>query len=271
VDAYRTAGDLPHAFEEASQALKSYPDDRPLRISQALLYGENNQPDQAAQLLKGLLSNSSAADLEIYLDLAQVYEQGRRFDDAERALHSAEAMVTRAADRESIGFLFGAVYEHEKKYDQAEQAFKGVLAIDPRNAQTLNYYGYMLADRGQRLDEAQSMIQRALDQDPTNGAYLDSIGWTYYKQNKLADAEAYLRKALVREPHNATLRDHLGDILAQSGKTDQATMEWETSLAEWRRTVPAEFEADKVTQLQQKISAAKNQGAQPKRPGEVKP
>jgi tetratricopeptide (TPR) repeat protein len=276
VDVYRSSHDLPHAFDEAGQALKTYPDDRPLRISQALLYGENNQPDQAADLLKPLLSNSSqkessAADLEIYLDLAQVYEQGRKFDDAEKSLHSAEGLVTRAADRISIGFLFGAVYEHEKKYDQAEEAFKGVLALDPHNAQTLNYYGYMLADRGQRLDEAQDMIQRALNEDPTNGAYLDSIGWTYYKENKLADAETYLRKAVVREPHNATLHDHLGDILAKSGKTDMASAEWETSLAEWRRASPSELETDKIAEIQQKISAAKSHGAQPKRSGKAKP
>jgi tetratricopeptide (TPR) repeat protein len=282
VDAYRTARDLPHAFDAASDALKTYPDDRPLRISQALLYGENNQPDQGADVLKPLLGDSGAANLEIYLDLAQIYEEGRRYDDAEKALHSAEGVVTRAADRESIGFLFGAVYEHEKKYDQAEQSFKGVLAIDPRNAETLNYYGYMLADRGLRLDEAAGMIQRALDEDPTNGAYLDSIGWAYYKENKLADAEVYLRRAVVREPHNATLHDHLGDILAKSGKTEQATMEWENSLAEWRRAAPAEFEADKVTELQQKISAAKRDpeikpetkpDAKPetKRAGEAKP
>ncbi len=88
--------------------------------------------------------------------------------------------------------LAGRVYEREKKYDQAEQAFQGVLAINPRNAAALNYYGYMLADRGVRLDEAVNFVQRALAEDPHNAAYLDSLGWAYYKQDKYADAEKYL-------------------------------------------------------------------------------
>jgi len=66
----------------------------------------------------------------------------------------------------------------------------------------LNYYGYMLADRGIRLDEARDLIQRALDQEPYNGAFLDSLGWAYYKQNKLDQAELTLRKAVERESHD---------------------------------------------------------------------
>jgi predicted Zn-dependent protease len=270
VDTYRTGRDLPHAFEEARKGLKDYPDDRPLHISQALLYGENNQPDQAAEILKPLLDHSSA-DLEIYLNLAQIYEQARRFDDAEQSLHSAESIVTRPADRESLAFLFGGVYEREKKYDQAEQSFRGVLAVDPHNAQTLNYYGYMLADRGLRLDEAVSLLQRALAEDPTNPAYLDSLGWAYFKQDKLADAEVYLRRAVSREPHNPTLLSHLGDILAKGGYTDLAAAEWEMSLAEWHRQPPAQFETDKVAELEQKLSAVKNRVSQQKRPAEAKP
>ncbi len=66
----------------------------------------------------------------------------------------------------------------------------------------------MLADRGVRVDEATTMIQRALKHDPTNGAYLDSLGWAYYKQNKLVEAEEYLQKAIEHEgrtpPFSAT-------------------------------------------------------------------
>ena len=91
-----------------------------------------------------------------------------------------------------------------------------MLDVNPKNAQALNYYGYMLADRGMRLDEARDMIQRALDQEPLNGAYLDSLGWVYFKQNKLEDAEAALRKAVEREPHDPTIRSHLGDVLRQA-------------------------------------------------------
>ena len=79
------------------------------------------------------------------------------------------------------GFLLGAIFERQKKFDQAEEEFRKVLDANPRNASTLNYYGYMLADRGIRLEEATDLIKRALADDPSNAAYQDSLGWAYYQ------------------------------------------------------------------------------------------
>ncbi len=108
----------------------------------------------------------------------------------------------------------------------------------------LNYYGYMLADRGVRLDEATAMIQQAVAQEPTNGAYLDSLGWAYYKQNKLTEAEENLRKAVrTRQMHDPTILGHLGDVYAKMGQTDRAAGIWERALAEWQKAVPADYEA----------------------------
>jgi tetratricopeptide (TPR) repeat protein len=261
IDAYSAQHDLPHALDETARALKDFPGNRGFRITQALLAGENNQPDAAVKLLQPMLQNAHG-DMEIYMNLAQVYQGSRRYDDAENALRSAEKLVQQPAERESVGFLFGSLYESQKKYDQAEEAFKGVLGVNPRNASVLNYYGYMLADRGVRLDEAVSLVQKALAEEPTNAAYLDSLGWAYFKQGRLPDAESYIRKAILRNPHNPTLRSHLGDVLARSGKTDLAVAEWQRSVAEWDRVAPAEFEADKVAELQQKISSARKAIAQ---------
>jgi tetratricopeptide (TPR) repeat protein len=266
IDAYRANRDLPHAFDEANKALNEHPRDRGLLMSQAVLYGENKQPELAAQTLQPLLENSPS-DLEIYSNLAQVYTESRRFGDAEKAVRSAEKLAQNPSDKETVGFLLGGMYERQKKYEQAEQAFKGVLAINPQNAPALNYFGYMLADRGVRLEEAADMLKRALDIDPNNAAYLDSMGWIFYKQNKLADAETYLRKAVDRDSHDPTMLSHLGDVLAKSGHADQAAVEWwEKSLAEWHRAAPAEFEEDKVTELEQKISSVKRHLAQQKSP-----
>jgi tetratricopeptide (TPR) repeat protein len=264
IDTYRANHDLPHAFDAANKALNEHPRDRGLLISEALLYGENKQPELAAQTLQPLLENSPS-DLEIYSNLAQVYTETRRFGDAEKAVRSAEKFAQNPSDKETVGFLTGGMYERQKKFDQAEQAFKRVLAINPQNAPTLNYFGYMLAERGVRLDEAADMLRRALEIDPTNAAYLDSMGWIYYKQNNLAQAESYLRKAVDRDPHDPTMLSHLGDVLAKSGHADQAAVDWwEKSLAEWHRALPAEFEEDKVNELEQKISSVKRHLAQQK-------
>ena len=86
----------------------------------------------------------------------------------------------------------GALFERQKKYDASEEAFRKVLALNPDHAGALNYLGYMLADRNVRLDEAYQMIQKAVDLEPENGAYLDSLGWVYYRQGKLTEAEGLL-------------------------------------------------------------------------------
>jgi tetratricopeptide (TPR) repeat protein len=263
IEVYRSDRDLTHAFETARKGLTDYPEDRNLKISEAMLYGDNNQPDQAALILRPLLDNSPA-DLEIEIDLGTVYAQDQRYSDAEQAARSAEKFVQETSDRETIGYLLGDIYARQKKYDQAEKMFQGVLAIDPQNAAVLNYYGYVLADRGVRLDEALTMGQRALAADPNNAAYLDSIGWTYYKQGKLAEAEASIRKAVAHDSHDPTMLSHLGDVLDKSGHADQAEAAWEKALAEWHRTVPAEFEADKVSDLEQKISTLKHRMEQQK-------
>ena len=270
IDTYRANRDLPRAFDETSKALSEHPRDRRLLISQAILFGENKQPDLAAQTLQPLLQNAPS-DVEIYSNLAQVYTESRRFGDAEKAVRSAEKLAQNPTDKETVGFLLGGMYERQKKYEQAEQAFKGVLALNPQNAPALNYFGYMLADRGVRLDEAADMLRRALDVDPSNAAYLDSMGWIFYKQNKLPQAESYIRKAIDRDSHDPTMLSHLGDVLAKSGRTEQAAVEWEKSVAEWHRVVPAEFEEDKVAELEQKISSVRRHLAQQKSPAVENP
>ena len=270
IDSYRADRDLGPAFDETRKALADYPHDRSLSIDQAMLYGDNNQSDRAAEILRPLLDNSPA-DAEIYLDLARIYERDQHFAEAEQAVQSADKLAQRPSDKDAATFLLGAIFAREKKYDQAEQVFKDILSRDPTNAPVLNYYGYILADRGTRLDEAVTLVQRALGQDPTNAAYLDSIGWAYYKQNKLAEAETSLRKAVNRDSRDPNILAHLGDVLAKAGHADLAATQWEKSLAEWHRVVPAEYEADKVTELERKISALKRSGPPQKMPIGTKP
>jgi tetratricopeptide (TPR) repeat protein len=261
MDTYRLAKDMPKALQTGREAMAKYPDDQEIRASQALLLGENQQTDEAAKLLQTGLKGTSA-DRDIYLNLSQVYEEGRRYPEAEEAARKAMSLSSDPQDNTIAWLLLGSVYEKQKEYEKAEDGFKKALDSDPKNAQVLNYYGYMLAERGIRLDEAHDLIQRALDEDPNNGAYLDSLGWVYFKQNKLEDAETLLRKAVAREPHDPTIRQHLGDILAKQGHIDLAAAEYEKSLNEWHRALPADLESDKVAEVEKKLSQAKHRVAQ---------
>jgi len=270
MDTYQKARDLTKALQTGREALAKYPDDPSIRSSLAMLLGEAQQPDEAIKLLQANLKGN-AGDRETYLSYAQIYERSKRYAEAEEAARKAESLAARPAENELAWLILGAIFERQKQYDKAEEQFKKVIDVNPKNGMVLNYYGYMLADRGVRLDEARDLIQRALEQEPYNGAYLDSLGWAYYKENKLDQAELTLRKAIERESHDPTIREHLGDVLARQGRMDLAIVEWEKSLTEWHRSLPADMEEDKVAELEKKVTQYKHRVAQKTPAADAKP
>jgi len=143
--------------------------------------------------------------------------------------------------------------------------------VNPNNAAVLNYYGYMLADRSVRLDEALSLIQRAVKQEPNSGAYLDSLGWAYFKQGKLAEAEENLQKAVSRSSHDPTVLGHLAEVYMKMGQTERAAALMERALSEWQRALPADYEAEKVTDLDAQLKTLKRALAQKSAPDSAKP
>ena len=261
IDTYRESHDIDRAITETKKALADSPKDQSLIVTLAMLYGERADAASATKLLTGLLKGNDG-DQEFYLDLAQVQERSRNYSDAERSAEKAEQLAKDSGDKETIWFMLGAIYERQKEFDRAEQEFRKVLEVNPNNASVLNYYGYMLADRGVRLDEAFALIQRAVTQDPGNGAYLDSLGWAYFKQGKLAEAEETLRKAADRSPHDPTVLGHLAEVYMKLGQTERAAALMERALAEWQRALPADYEPEKVAELDSQLKTLKRALAQ---------
>jgi len=270
METFRSAKELPKALQTGKEALGKYPTDSSIKSSYALLLGEAGKTEEALALLKPQLKNTEA-DRDVYLNIAQVYERARKYKEAEQAARTAEALPGVPRDNEMTWFLLGAIYERQKLYDRAEVEFKKVLAVDPQNSAALNYYGYMLGDLGIRLDEAETMVKKALAEDAFNGAYLDSLGWVYYKQGKYAEAEATLRKAVARESHDPTIHSHLGDVYAKTGRTDLAAAQWEKSLEEWKRVLPADIENDKIAEIEKKVTQSKHRVAQKAAPSAAQP
>ena len=118
-----------------------------------------------------------------------------------------------------------------RRYPQAERVFRDVLAREPMNADVLNYLGYMFADQGQNLDEAITLISRALEVDEDNPSFLDSLGWAYFKKGDFVQAEKYLSRASDALPLNSVVQDHYGDVLARMGRPKEASLAWEKALA----------------------------------------
>jgi tetratricopeptide (TPR) repeat protein len=256
VDTMRLNHELPQALDEVNSAVQKFPDERALRILRAYVVGELGRVDEAVKQLQALMNNSPA-DRELYLSLAQVYIQAKQFAEAEQAVNKALGYSSKPEEQEYSGFLLGSIYERQKKYDLAEEQFKKVLAADPLNASAANYLGYMLADRGVRLEESVKYIQKALQLEPNNGAYLDSLGWAYYKMNRCDLAEPHLEKAARLMSDDPTIHEHLGHLYLRMGKDTLAEQEWERALKEWPQAVSSDFDADQAAQLQRELDELK--------------
>jgi Tfp pilus assembly protein PilF len=227
-----------------------------LSVEYATLLGDNSQVDEATKVLRSLNSNGQI-DRDTYLELAQVEDHGKRYTDAVRDANSALDLSQDPADKESAWFLLGAIYNDAKNYDQAEQMFRKSLEVKPHDAEVLNDYGYMLVDRGIRLDEAISMIHSAVNEDPTNSAYLDSLGWAYFKQGNFPEAQQYLQQAISHDSTDPTILGHLGDVYAKMGQPDRAEQTWERALAWWQKAAPADYQPAKVNELENKLKNLK--------------
>ncbi|HEY6302847.1 MAG TPA: tetratricopeptide repeat protein [Terriglobales bacterium] len=259
IDTWREAKDWQKALDVAKEAVQKLPSPQ-LKMVLALQEADTGEADKALKDVHGMLkgdASSSTDDREVYLTLAQMNTRLRRFADAEQALDKAEHLSTKAEDKEYVWFLRGSNFERDKHYAEAEEQFKKVLASDPDHASALNYLGYMLADQNVKLEEALGYIKRAVDLDPTNGAYLDSLGWAYFRLGKFELAEENLLKASQKINTDPTVHDHLGDLYQKTGRLKLAANNWERALTEWNREIAADVDPTDPVRVQKKLDSAK--------------
>ncbi|MCU1339632.1 MAG: Tetratricopeptide 2 repeat protein [Bryobacterales bacterium] len=257
IDTYMGAKEFAKAQDEADAAFKKYPNDREVRVGRASLMAEMGKADAAAADVKKLLDGKN--DRAIQLALADLYVKGRKFDDAAKALDAAEKLSDNQDDKIDVWFKRGAMFERLKNTAAAETEFRKVLEVMPDNPATLNYLGYMLTDRNLRLPEALAMIQKAVDREPNNGAYLDSLGWVYFRMGRIPEAEDNMRRAVELTPHDPTMRDHYAEVLFKASKVREAVAQWEASLREWQTSSPAELDTAEVAKVRDKLENARVQ------------
>ncbi|MFZ0684484.1 MAG: tetratricopeptide repeat protein [Terriglobales bacterium] len=255
IDTWREAKEWQKALDTAKEAVKKLPSPQ-LKMVLASQEADMGNPDQALKDVHAMLKGD-ADDREIYIRLAEMHTRLRQFTEAEQALDKAEQLATKPEDKRDIWFLRGATFERAKQFSQAEEQFKKVLAGDPENASALNYLGYMLADQNVKLEEALGYIKRAVDLDPTNGAYLDSLGWAYFRLGKYELAEDNLLKASQKINTDPTVHDHLGDLYQKTGRLKLAATNWDRALAEWNRTIAADVDPADQARVQKKLDSAK--------------
>jgi tetratricopeptide (TPR) repeat protein len=182
------------------------------QLEQAKVLEALGRDEEARQILDQLAAGN---DRQAVLLLVQYYQEHSRYDDMiailRRAIESSEARDGRSGDIDLV-FSLGVANERSGRHVEAERAFQRVLELDPDDGRTLNYLGYMWADRGEHLDQALELIQRAVALEPDNGAYVDSLGWVYYRLGRFTEARRHLEEAARLLPEDATILEHLGDL-----------------------------------------------------------
>ena len=202
----------------AAKQEPAFKDDADLRFLEAYALRGTGDEKGASALVEAMLK-ATRDEANDTLAAADFYQRGKNLPRAQELF----ARVTEKDPKNVRAFFsLGAVLERQKKYDGAEKAFRAALALAPDSAITLNYLGYMNADRNLKVEEALAMIQKALAADPENGSYLDSLAWALHRLGRNGEAEIAIRKAIVTQEKNAVVIAHLGLILAAKGDHAEA-------------------------------------------------
>jgi len=201
-----------------------------LRLAELLLVPLKQSERAVSVLIEGRRRYPDAPEFAYYLAIA--LRESKKAKDAvimfEEALNEAQ---NAEADFLKPRFYveYGAAAQEAGLYDKAAELFHKAIAMDPANAaEPYNYLGYMWAEQNSHLDEAEDAIKRALQLDPENGAYLDSMAWVEYRQGKYDQALENLKRAIENLPReDAVVFEHLGDVYLKLNRVSQALESWQ--------------------------------------------
>ncbi|RMH39445.1 MAG: tetratricopeptide repeat protein [Alphaproteobacteria bacterium] len=238
VDAALLAADLLEAegqHDLADAVYSTVPVDHPaypeaaIGRAEVLMAIERN--DDAIELLKSLVA-SRPNDPDILSALATAYRRLERWAEAEETYSRAIDAKPRIETRDwSLFYARAIARERQGKWEAAEADFRKALELNPDQPSVLNYLGYSLIERGEKLDEALEMIKRAVAGRPDDGYILDSLAWAYFKLGRYDEAVEPMERATELLPSDPILNDHLGDIYWMVGRKREARFQWRRALS----------------------------------------
>jgi tetratricopeptide (TPR) repeat protein len=183
------------------------------------------------------------------IQIGDLYRGMENFDRAITAYNRAARSLgdTIPSDYWHLLYVRGMAYEQAGDWPRAEKDLKAALAYQPAHPYILNYLGYAWADQGIHLDEALTMIEKAMSLRPDDGYITDSMGWVLFKMNQFEEAVPFLEQAVALMPYDTTVNDHLGDAYWRVGRRLEARFQWE-------RAKNHSTDADSIKALELKIS-----------------
>lgn len=215
------------AVDALETAVRAVPDTLDLVWAHQMrlaLRDREDRPNRAARreaLLQDVLydlSDRLPDDPKVETTIGATYNIRKKHREAVSAFERA-ALLAEDKDNPSLWltpdffFEWGNALERSGRIDEAVKTFNKVLTMEPNHHQTLNYLAYMWAERGENLEKALDYVQRALSLNPGNAAYIDTLGWIYFQQDRFEEALPHLREAVAAEPMEPVIVEHMGDVM----------------------------------------------------------
>ena len=221
-------------FEDAIEAYRGIEPNSPYRrmavMAMALDQTRLDRHDAAVIELRRL-TTANPKDVEAWIAMGDAYRALNKDAEALQAFDRAvEALGTPAARDWRVFYARANVKDKLKDWKAAEADTQLALKLAPNEAQLLNYLGYSWVERGERIPEALTMLERATKLRPYDGYIMDSVGWAYFKLGRYEDAARTLGQAVLLVPGDPTINEHLGDALWKAGKPIAARFQWNHAL-----------------------------------------
>lgn len=243
---YDELGELDKAIAEANTFLEASPNKWPAHAFLAGLYakaGKNEDADlhrgKAISILQVRVAQG-VSNAKEHITLARLLIAEDKKNDALRIMELTASKSKTKEEAREAHFMLANLYYETNRTGRVEKELREALEIDPDFHEANNFLGYFFAERGEDLDEAQQLVEKALKVQPQNGAYLDSLGWVYYKQATEGEGDERMDMALEKlieaaeaYPDPETYK-HIGEIYYSLGRWEKARDQWEMAIEEFQ-------------------------------------
>lgn len=211
---------------EAARAAYAHPKPGSLEYgaAQAKLAWTYQAADDKATALKLARAGAASGDPDARITLADLLRSNEQYAEAAEIL---TGLINESKTPDwRLRYSRGVAYERMNKWPEAQADLQAALDARPDEPELLNYLGYSLIDRGERLKEAMAMVEKAVAANPRSGAMIDSLGWAYYRQGDYKKAVEKLEQAVEFEAGDPDINNHLGDAYWKAGRRDEAQFQW---------------------------------------------
>ena len=213
------------AIEYMSKASEKFPNDFAVNLIYGLALSTENEHLKAKDALEKAFK-LNPDDVTVLSALGYTLNQLK--NDKEALVHLNKALIIEPNNIQVISVL-AMIYESQKEYQISDSLYISALKIDSSNVLIMNNFAYSLAERNIRLQEALAMSKKAVETEPKNSSYLDTIGWIYFRLGDYKKAKKNIEEAVKTENKNATLLDHLGDVHSKLGEKLKAVEFWKNA------------------------------------------